>query len=484
MLCSAINPAYAARENRSQQVENYPPASPAQQIAASQTDILLSDAPQSPGPASGIILDLLFCLPALLILARRALDTDYRLLRSWSHVPMALLAILALCSPLWAADKFAALVSALHLFCAIIFLWSSFQLGRSWLRLRLVAGVSIGLLIVLAYVGYNYHLFDTQDLRQMWNEKKIQILEQHQWTPGSFQAEMFEKRVLNGQPMGFSISTNTYAALLVMLGIAAAGVLIQRFSDKDHWGWMVVPFLAVCALPPLIYWTACRAAYATPMIAAMIISAVWLLRRLASPRNSASAASPDRRLIRIWRGGYFSAVALIAAGIALLVHHGLRYGTLWHDSLTFRWRYWIGAYRILMNGLHHAAREYFDFLLGVGWENFGPNYLVHRLPTATEEIRDPHNFIVRVFIELGIIGGILLIAWMLRLWWELTRPALPDSTKDIHGAANPYDQATALLIIISVGVIAVVINILASIDFSMQGEAIFVEIFRRLLYNL
>ncbi|HET6246787.1 MAG TPA: hypothetical protein VFE47_03735 [Tepidisphaeraceae bacterium] len=451
---------------------------PAQQLAAGQSDVLLSQAPQSPGPATGIVLDLLFCLPALLILARRAFDADYRLLFAGSFVPMALLGALAMLSTLWAADKFACVVSASHFFCAIVFLWSTCQLVRAWLRLRIIAGVGIGLLMALSYVGYSYRLSESADLRQMWGEKKAEIISQHGWTPGSFQAEMFEKRVLNGQPLGYRTSTNTYAALLVLLGVICGGVVIERISDRDHWGWIIVPILALLAVPLLIRWTACRAAYATPVIGGIILLAAWIIRRPAISRSR-------QRLNRIWHGGYFLALAMIAAATAVLVHHGRRTGTLWQDSLSFRWRYWTGAYSILTDGLYHYPRKYFDLYLGVGWENFGPYYLIHRLATASEEIRDPHNFVIRAFVELGIVGGILILAWMLRLWWELTRPAVPDApitsgqTAASHSAPGAYSQNTAFLTIGGVVLLAILFNVFASIDFTAQFATAVVELFRR-----
>ena len=52
-------------------------------------------------------------------------------------------------------------------------------------------------------------------------------------------------------------------------------------------------------------------------------------------------------------------------------------------------------------------------IIGVGWDNFYLHYLRDRLPVASEEIRDPHNFIIRFFVELGAIGGILMLAWLI-----------------------------------------------------------------------
>lgn len=433
-------------------------------------------APASPGAACGIVLDLLFCIPALLVLARRAFDDHFRLLFFWSYLPMALLALLTALSPLWAADRFAAAVSASHVCCALIFIWSSSQLLRSWIHLRLTAGACVGLLLALASVGYTYRLVEMADLRQMWQEHRSEIIAAHGWKDGSYEAHMFENRVLRGQPMGFSTSTNTYAALLVLLGIVSAGVAIQHAADGDHWGWILIPAVAAASIVPPILWTACRAALATPIIAALILIAVWLSRR---------------RLARFATAGYALGVGAVALAAAIVVRHGMRYGTLWHDSLNFRWRYWVGAYRALTAGLNHSPRQYFQLFFGVGWENFGPYYLIHRLPIASEEIRDPHNFIVRIFVELGLIGGTLALLWLLRLGWELTRPTLlsmpamekalqPSSGREISAQRERRNAAMAMIAMIAFTAIA--INVAASVDFTSDGWFVFLEIIRRALF--
>ena len=92
--------------------------------------------------------------------------------------------------------------------------------------------------------------------------------------------------------------------------------------------------------------------------------------------------------------------------------HGLAHANLVEKSLTYRWYYWTGAWRLLAK--HPVS--------GVGWANFGWYYPEVRLAVASEEVQDPHNFFVRFFAELGIVGGVLAITWMVLLWWEMTRP--------------------------------------------------------------
>src|SRR5689334_979356 len=94
-------------------------------------------APRGPGVTTSLVLDLLCCIPALLVLLRRVLDRTYVLRWSWSHVLFGALAVWAVLSPLWSANKFDAAITAPHLLAAAALLWACTQLVRSWLRLRL-----------------------------------------------------------------------------------------------------------------------------------------------------------------------------------------------------------------------------------------------------------------------------------------------------------------------------------------------------------
>jgi O-antigen ligase len=185
--------------------------------------------------------------------------------------------------------------------------------------------------------------------------------------------------------------------LLVMLGLISFGVLMQRLKDGDGIGWAVPIAIALLAGVLCIWHTHSRTAYLTPIFGAGMIVILpriepWMARRA--------------------RWIYVAAVGLFFLGVAAVVGHALAHGNLVDKSLTYRWYYWTGAYRMVQQ---HP-------IIGVGWANFGNHYPEVRPDIASEEVQDPHDFLVRFFAELGIVGGLLALAWMMRLWWEMTRP--------------------------------------------------------------
>jgi O-antigen ligase len=420
-----------------------------------------TSAPAMPGPATGLVLDLLCALPALLILARAVVDRTFSFRRASSFWPMLLLAAWTLASVLWADDRFAAIVQASHWAIALVMLWSTAQLVRDWVRLRLVAATAFGLLLVLLTQGYYYRFVDLPDLQREWKQDEAQWLRQRNLAPDSLEATQLGKNIQSGEVSGFSLSRNTYAALIVLLFFVSAGVVMQRMRDGDGVGWIVPLIVADCfGLWMLYRYVESKTAFATPVIGLLVCALVWRRRDWLA-----------RRAATIYR----AAVGAFVLAVAAVVGHGLKHGTLLHVSLTFRWQYWVGAARLFV---HHPW-------IGVGWANFGPHYLAYRLARAAEEPSDPHNLLVRAFVELGVVGGLLMLGWMLRLWWEMTVFPGVDEGGGLPANVNHatlQKRSSPVPVLAGIAVAAVGFNAAVSIDWDQSGSWIFLECFKRLLF--
>lgn len=413
-------------------------------------------APLGTGPAVIVTLNLLSLLPALLVLLRRFFDPDYRLAKTLSPLFLVLLGVLALVSTRWSDDKFLTLISATTLFSAGVLCWSTAQLVRSWGRLRLVTALLVGLLIVYAAQGLFYRYVELPELQTAVEKSKDRILEERGFEPGTFAAEQFLRRISGGEVVGFGSSPNTYAAVIVLLGIVTAGLTVQGIVAKRDPVFLALPVGAVVLGAWCATFTHSNTAFATPVLAAVFALLAYALRK---------------KLIA-WRTPLFIAsVLIVLLGIAAVVGHGLHHNSLPSDSLNFRWRYWVGSFSLFKD--HPLA--------GVGYANFGPNYLAYRVPAAAEEIRDPHNFLVRFSTELGGIGLLLALLWQLRLWWEITRPATtaPELPSSIPGHRGLPLGALGFAGAVTLGVI---LNILSSVDFAADAPFVIVELFKRLMF--
>lgn len=426
--------------------------------------------PRGAGASTTLVLNLLCCLPAILVLLRRALDRHYVLRWSWTHALLALLAIWSMLSTFWSADRFSAAVTSFTFLTGAVMLWTIAQLARSWLRLRVAVAACFGLLLVLIAQGLIHQFDEVPNMRDYWQEHGDEVLQQQGIEKGTFAARQYEQRIIAGEMFGFNFSPNTFAALLVMLAIVSAGIAIQRLADanepveaKDRKpvsrAWAFLPLLAI----PLALWIICytnsRTALITPLIAGALMLIVWKARRWLATHQ---------------RIAFLAVIVAFALGATALIAHGIYHGSMPHVSLTFRWRYWVGAFRILQGDL--------NWLIGVGWSQFGAHYMIHRLPEAAEEVRDPHNFIVRFFVELGVIGGALAVLWMLGLWWDMTRPKVPPAppTPPRDGRARPPHVFLTLALIAT---LAMLVNIFATIDFAQDPWYALYELLKRLLFG-
>jgi tetratricopeptide (TPR) repeat protein len=411
--------------------------------------------PRGPGAGTGLFLDLLGCVPALLVLARRLLDRTYLLRFAWTFVPMSLLAFWTVLSTVWAGDKFAAAVSGTHWLCACVLLWSAAQLVRDWAGLRLAAAVCAGLLLVQVGQGLYYRYVEHPELLREWEAHRETIIRQRGWDPDSFVARQFENRVRSGEMMGFTSSPNSYAAVLVLLMLVTMGAAVQRVADGDGAAWAAAPAATVVLAAAVVSFAGSRTAVATAVLGPAMLAAVAVFRP---------------RLARHSRLAYAAGVALVLLGAAAVVGHGVRHGTLFHDSLTFRWRYWVAAAKLF------AAHP----LAGVGWDNFGAHYLAYRLPVAAEEIKDPHNFMVRFATELGAVGLALVVAWLLALWWDLTQHAAPATVAPATAEDDDQSKPVSVLgLLAAAGVVGLVIGSVAGIDWSQPASYNALEVMRR-----
>lgn len=411
--------------------------------------------PREAGMTTSIVLDLLCCVPALLVLTRRAVDPTFALIRCYSVLPLALLAGWAMFSTRWADDRFLTLMTSAHLVAATAIIWATAQLVRTWRHVRLVAAIALGLLLAYAVYGAIYRTVVLPDLQHVFQQNRMQIFAERGWQPDSFSARQFERKIVNGEMAGFSASPNTYAAATVMLAIVAMGWLAELLRDRPRDGRLGLPIIALLSAGWIIFYTQSKAAVVSPFLGAGLLVFAglfgpWLGRR--------------RRLV------YVLSVLVILLGMMAVIGHGLYHGTLPSASLAFRWKYWIASW-----SLFRAEHPW----IGVGWANFGQHYLAYRLPDAPEEIKDPHNFIIRVLVELGIVGVILLATWLLRMWWELSRPVMPAPPPS---ALRSHSRLSALRMIGSIGVAAILINMFASIDFTQGSAYGVIEVFKRLLY--
>lgn len=413
--------------------------------------------PRGASATTALVLSLLSVIPAILVLLRRLFDPTFIIRKSFAIIGLLLLAGWAVVSAMWAADAFLAVVSAINWLAAMTLAWAVAQLVRTPYRQRLVIGVGVGLLLVFLTQTALYRMTDLPAMREMVERDRDQILAERGWQADSFEARQFFQKITGGETIGFSASANSFAAMIVIMLVLTTGLALQRWRDREGIGWPIGLAIPVLLGVLVMSLTQSRAAFGTLTLGVFAFIAL------------ACFGDTLRRFRKPLLG--LLAVALVA-GVAVVVWRGSTTQTLFHDSLTFRLRYWIGSWQVFLD---HPW-------LGVGWENFSTHYLAHRLPIASEEIRDPHNFIVRIFCELGIFGGLLLLLAVGRLMIEMTRP---NDSRVVEPSAEEMPSLKATLVApIAIALAAMALNALASIDTAQNVDYVFVEYCKRLFFAI
>ncbi len=411
-------------------------------------------APMGAGAGSMVVINLLCWLPGLLVLLRRAgqgVDDgggEYRLSRACGPVVWVATGALAVASAAWASDKFLAVLTGSTWLGAGALCWGSAQLVRSWARFRAVMATVAGILLVYCAAGIYYRTVELPELRDVVMKTQDKILAERDFEPGSFAAKQFIQKITAGEMVGFGSSANTYAAMLVLCGVVTAGLLVEGIARRRDPALMFMLGIGLLAALVCGVWAASKTAAVTPLVAAGLVAFAWWARRWAV----------------VSRKKLFLAGALVVLlGLAAAVGHGLYHGGLPGASLNFRWRYWVGAMRMF------EARPW----KGVGWASFGETYLRFRVPAASEEVKDPHNFLVRFATELGAVGLLGCVLWQAISWWEGTRPSWPPRRRGLAIGALGLTAALTL---------GMALNAACSVDFNADPNFVIIEMFKRCMF--
>lgn len=317
---------------------------------------------------------------------------------------------------------------------ALNMLWEWLALGISFFLVRQILversdrgqllQMLVAVLISLAGLGIWQHHYGYRQMAAEYERISVQVRQLEQWeaTPppalgagraaweterNRLQMELYRQKVPldkharllweqrikeSSEPLGMFALANTFAGILLCGLLLLAGGLVESWNAGISWtrrgllsGLAVV--LAYCLLL-----TKSRTAY-VGLLSGVAVGAWGLLR--------AKAARPDKVLR--WGLALFAGLALLA-GVAWATG-GVDRLVLSESgkSLRYRGEYWRSTWRML----HENP---LDFSLGVGSGNFRQHYLRYKLPESSEEIADPHNMLLDVWANGGLLGLVGLLA--------------------------------------------------------------------------
>ena len=226
------------------------------------------------------------------------------------------------------------------------------------------------------------------------------------------------------EPIGRFALANTFAAMLLvgcLFGVS------QTLLNMSQWNWSQ-RVIATCFLITMAYClilTKSRTAtwVALPVGLIIILFAQWRSRAFGLP---------------VLKYGLLGGTCVVMSLVVLAVATGGLDPEVVSEapkSLQYRLEYWTSTTQLLAD---HPV-------FGVGPGNFRQRYLQYKLPGASEEIIDPHNLILDVWANGGIIALIGLLAFIALTFLTIfRRPANHNDSK--HEASNRKNELWCQLV--------------------------------------
>lgn len=204
--------------------------------------------------------------------------------------------------------------------------------------------------------------------------------------------KLWENRLLSSsEPFATFSLANTLAGVLATAFVLMVGIALSKGEQSRITAIQrAAMFVAAAIVAWCLVLTKSRSAWAGAIAGTLIL--ILQLRQSVG----------SRRLIMT--GGIAAMAACVVFGVAALIGAIDKEVVLESPrSLQFRLMYWTGSIDML--------KQYPIF--GPGPGNFRNAYLQFRADESSEEIRDPHNFILEAWSSAGVIGlaGLAMLIW-------------------------------------------------------------------------
>jgi O-Antigen ligase len=240
---------------------------------------------------------------------------------------------------------------------------------------KLIIATTLGFVVLLVAMG-SYEVFVVHPLTiANYEQTRESFLSARGWTPGSFEALAYERRLNQPEPIAWFGLTNVFASFA---GAGAAGLIVFGWSRRQSDRLWIIAFLAGLAGLGGLLMSGAKGGIGAFVLGLGLVIAAGLF-----PRRKF-----DGKAIILLCG--VVVLGVVARGIL-----GDRLGEL---SLLFRSQYMLGS-----------VRMWFDHLLfGVGPGAFQENYAFFKPALSPEDVASAHSIPFDLLAMLGI-GGIALV---------------------------------------------------------------------------
>lgn len=292
----------------------------------------------------------------------------------------------------------------------------SYFCARQWIadrrEARAVLVAMLALAVTLSAYGLYQRFYELGQTRAVYAaDPDAALRAAGVWfAPGSPQREVFESRLRCNEPMATFALTNSLAGLLAAWLTVAVGIGLWARKDQRR-----VCLAAVGAALPIaacLLLTKSRSGYLATLAGMATLATIvwgWPLR--------------GRRAIAAAAGAVL--VCGLVLGVALAADRDIAAKAV--KSLGYRFQYWRASWQMITD--HPMA--------GCGPGSFQDAYTRYKLPGASEEVADPHNFLLEVWATAGAPAAAALLAVLAGLVWTAA-----SAVRGARAPIGPQERAS------------------------------------------
>ncbi|NQU21193.1 MAG: O-antigen ligase family protein, partial [Candidatus Nealsonbacteria bacterium] len=239
------------------------------------------------------------------------------------------------------------------------------------------------------------------------------------YPPGSPERQLFEQRLKDSEPFATFTLANSLAGFLVPWLVVAVGIGVLGLgglSRKRLEVWIGVG-VGVVVIGWCLALTQSRSACLAAGLGLVAVLSIWLIRPWIRQRTSVV----NWKLPVGVAVGVVVLLVVVAAGLQRQVFSEAR------KSLGYRLEYWQSTMQMI------GDRP----LLGCGPGNFQNAYTAYKLPAASEEVADPHNFLLEVWATAGTPAMLALLAVLGCFVWKVSSLSLWERA-GVSKAGSPF----------------------------------------------
>lgn len=368
----------------------------------------------------GLLMVMLWIVLAVLWLVRMIRRRQSGIRFGWTDAAVLLLVGLHTVAALWAIRR-ASPRPAINMLWEWIGYGLCFLLARQLIvtrrEARAVVAVMVSLAVAIAGYALYQYFYEMPNTRAAYErDEEKELRKAGIWyEPGSRERELFKMRVTESrEPNATFALANSLAGYLAPWLVVTAGISVSSLA-KRRIG--LLRFLADCCSAVLIggcilfalVLTKSRSGWLASLLGVLLVGA-WLARLVYRKRRRRTG----------WQFPFVAAVSgatvvvVVAVVVVVVAAGGLDAKVFSEASKSFGYRiqYWQSTLQMI--GDHPIA--------GCGPGNFQETYTRYALAEASEEIAEPHNFLMEVWATAGTPAMLALLGVLGCFALSLIRP--------------------------------------------------------------